>query len=222
MQLTFYDYHCLIRAGLDAAAGRLRAREESWKEYDIVEKDSAPATGDFMPSWLYGEDYAEGLRVKKEYLKRYDGISLEEAIKGKPVRNEMGECYLVESSAGFSLSKIDKEKARTALLSNLRLLRGIGQGTERKLRIWRISDNRRPDPASSLERPGRTPYGDHRLGRCMPYPGRIMALAPQVASAEPAFKRFHRYRQAGRTRYRDTGPFFEAHHPVRRGLCARR
>ncbi len=124
----------LDKGRLDAAAGRLRVREESWKEYDIVEKDSAPATGDFMPSWLYGEDYAEGLRVKKEYLKRYDGVRLEEAIKGKPVHNEMGECYLVESSAGFSLSKIGKEKARTALLSNLRLLRGIGQGTERKLR----------------------------------------------------------------------------------------
>jgi uncharacterized protein len=119
---------------LDTAAGRLRSREESWKEYDIVDKDSAPATGDFMPSWLYGEDYAEGLRVKKEYLKRYDGVSLEDAIKGKPVSNEMGECYLVESSTGFSLSKIGKDKARTALLSNLRLLRGIGQGTEKKLR----------------------------------------------------------------------------------------
>jgi uncharacterized protein YprB with RNaseH-like and TPR domain len=124
----------LDKGRLNAVAGRLRAREDSWKEYDVVEKDSAPASSDFMPSWLYGEDYAEGLRVKKEYLARYKDISLEEAIEGKPVSNELGECYLVESSSDFSLSKIDRENARKSLLSNLRLLRGIGEGTERKLK----------------------------------------------------------------------------------------
>lgn len=116
------------------AADRLRAREDSWKEYNVVEKDSAPATSDFLPSWLYGEDYAEGQRVKKEYLARYKGMSLEEAIEGKPVSNELGDCYLIESSLEFSLSKIDRENARKALLSNLRLLRGIGEGTEKKLK----------------------------------------------------------------------------------------
>lgn len=87
-----------------------------------------------MPSWLYGDDYSEGQRVKKKYLKQYEGVKLEEAIGGTPVNSELGECYLIESSSDFSLSKIDRENARKALLSNLRLLRGIGEGTERKLK----------------------------------------------------------------------------------------
>lgn len=87
-----------------------------------------------MPSWLYDDAYFEGQRVKKKFLKAFDGVSLEEAIKGTPVCGESGECYLIESSTDFSLSKIDREKARVALLSNLRLLRGIGAGTEQKLR----------------------------------------------------------------------------------------
>jgi uncharacterized protein YprB with RNaseH-like and TPR domain len=87
-----------------------------------------------MPSWLYGDDYMEGLRVKKKYLKRYEGLTLEDAIEGTAVSNEIGECYLIESSSDFSLSKIDREDARKALLSNLRLLRGIGAGTEHKLK----------------------------------------------------------------------------------------
>ncbi|HTY90821.1 MAG TPA: ribonuclease H-like domain-containing protein [Methanocella sp.] len=86
-----------------------------------------------MPSWLYDDAYFEGQRVKKKYLKAYNGVRLEDAIRGTPVGGEFGECYLIESSTDFSISGIGREKARSALLSNLRLLRGIGPGTERKL-----------------------------------------------------------------------------------------
>lgn len=86
-----------------------------------------------MPSWLYDDAYFEGQRVKKKYLEAYDGACLEDAIRGTPVRSDIGECYLIESSTDFSLSKIDRDNARKALMSNLRLLRGIGAGTERKL-----------------------------------------------------------------------------------------
>jgi uncharacterized protein YprB with RNaseH-like and TPR domain len=87
-----------------------------------------------MASWLYGDAYYEGQRLKVRYLKKYEGVKLEEAIRGTPVSNEIGECYLIESSSDFSLSRIDRDRARKALLSNMRLLRGIGAGTEQKLR----------------------------------------------------------------------------------------
>ncbi len=116
-----------------SVAGRLKAREDIHKEYDVVGKGSQPETSEFMPSWLYDEDYFEGQRVKKKYLKQYEGIKLEDAMAGVPESNELGECYVIESSSDFSLSKIDRKNARKALLSNMRLLRGIGQGTEQKL-----------------------------------------------------------------------------------------
>jgi uncharacterized protein len=87
-----------------------------------------------MPTWMYDDAYAEGQRVKKKYLAEYDGVTLEDAIAGTPVSGELGEYYVVETSTDFSLNRIGREAARTALLSNLRLLRGIGAGTEQKLR----------------------------------------------------------------------------------------
>jgi uncharacterized protein len=117
------------------AAERLKAKEDGFKEYDVIDRDSKPESGEFMPSFLYGDDYFEGQRVKKKYLKQYEGVTLEDAIGGKPVSTSLGECYVIESSSEFSLSRIDREKARKALLSNLRLLRGIGEGTEKKLRL---------------------------------------------------------------------------------------
>jgi uncharacterized protein len=86
-----------------------------------------------MPSWLYDDAYLEGQRVKKKYLKAYDGARLEDAVEGTPIENTVGACYLIERSSDFSLSKIDRANARNALISNLRLLRGIGAGTELKL-----------------------------------------------------------------------------------------
>lgn len=87
-----------------------------------------------MPSWLYDDAYAEGQRVKGRFLEAYRGIPLEEALPGTPVRGGMGECYLIENAADINVSRIDRNKARAALLSNLRLLRGVGAGTEKKLR----------------------------------------------------------------------------------------
>lgn len=116
------------------AADRLKAREAGFKEYDVVEPGQAPETKDFMPSWLYSDDYFEGQRVKKKYLEQYAGIKLEDAIKGTAVNDDAGQYYLIESSSDFALSRVDRENARRALISNLRLLRGIGAGTERKLK----------------------------------------------------------------------------------------
>ena len=115
-------------------ANKLKAREEGREEYAVVPEGAGPPDHDLMPSWLYGEDYFEGQRVKKKYLKEYEGVKLDEAIAGTPVGGELGECYLIEGASDFSLSKIDRENARKALLSNLRLLRGIGEGTEKKLK----------------------------------------------------------------------------------------
>jgi len=118
---------------LDGVASHLKAREEKREEYAVVPEGARPPDHEFMPSWLYGDDYFEGQRVKKKYQEKYEGVKLEDAIRGSPVSNGLGECYLIEGSSDFSLSRIDRENARKALLSNLRLLRGIGEGTEKKL-----------------------------------------------------------------------------------------
>jgi len=54
-----------------------------------------------MSPWLYDDAYFDGQRVKKKYLEAYDGTCLEDAIEGTPVRSDIGECYLIESSSAF-------------------------------------------------------------------------------------------------------------------------
>ncbi|HMK46208.1 MAG TPA: ribonuclease H-like domain-containing protein [Methanocella sp.] len=75
------------------------------------------------------------MQVKKRYLDRFHGIPLEEAIPGKPVSNEFGECYSINSTSEFAQVRIERAHARKALLSSLRLLHGIGPEKEEKLKV---------------------------------------------------------------------------------------
>jgi uncharacterized protein YprB with RNaseH-like and TPR domain len=86
------------------------------------------------PDWLYDGDYREAMQVRKKFAGLYEGKSLEDAIPGVPVSNGSGECYCIENADSFSLCPIQRESARKALLSSLRLLRGIGPEKEAKLR----------------------------------------------------------------------------------------
>lgn len=113
-------------------ARQLKASEEAWQEYDVI--DEAPDDEGFMADWLYDGDYTAALGVRKKYVQRCDGCRLEDVIPGTPISAGSGECYCIESEAGFSLRPIDRGVARKALLSSLRLLHGIGPEKEAKLR----------------------------------------------------------------------------------------
>jgi hypothetical protein len=87
-----------------------------------------------MPSWIYGEEHGEGLRVKRKYLELYHGRPLEKAIDGSVVSNDLGDCYVIESSSCCEPGRIGREAARDAMLASLRLLRGIGPEKEARLK----------------------------------------------------------------------------------------
>ncbi|MCD1295795.1 exonuclease [Methanocella sp. CWC-04] len=87
-----------------------------------------------MPSWIYDDDYRDGIRVKKKYLEKFDGIKLEDAISGEILCSEQGDCFIIKNLYDFKPFRIDKELARKRILSNLQLLRGIGFENEGKLK----------------------------------------------------------------------------------------
>lgn len=87
-----------------------------------------------MPSWIYGDDHGDGLRVKKKFLEQYQGVSLEKALPGSTLSNDFGNYYLIDSAEDFTPARIEREAARLAILCNLRLLRGIGPEKEAKLK----------------------------------------------------------------------------------------
>ena len=82
---------------------------------------------------MYDDDHAAALRVRKKFVELYDGKALEDAIKGRTISVDAGECYCIESEADFSLHPISRDVARKALLSSMRLLHGIGPEKEAKL-----------------------------------------------------------------------------------------
>ena len=119
---------------LSDIAGRLKSREETRREYDVLaEAEDIPDDG-FMPSWLYDEDFERGQEVKKKFLERFNNVPLEEAIPGKAVSNAFGECYEISASMEYRPARIEGDQARMSLLSHLRLLHGIGPEKEAKLK----------------------------------------------------------------------------------------
>lgn len=119
---------------LDEIAGRLKAREEARREYEVVDDADEASDDGFMPSWLYDEDYEQGMNVRQKYLSAYEGKMLSDAISGKVVSNSFGDCYCIRDSCTCSPSKLEAASSRKALLSSLRLLHGIGPDKEAKLK----------------------------------------------------------------------------------------
>jgi uncharacterized protein len=86
-----------------------------------------------MADWLSDDDYSTAQKVRKKFVGLYDGKKLEDAVEGRPFAVGDGECYCIETEEDFSLRPIEKDVARRALLSSLRLLHGIGPEKEAKL-----------------------------------------------------------------------------------------
>jgi hypothetical protein len=121
------------RDSISSIIGRLKNKEELFKEYQVLE-DEPGLSFEYDKPWIFGDEHADGIRVKKKFLSQYEGIRLEDAIKGEPVANEIGECYAIKSSFDFSSYRIDREIAKRQILSDLKLLKGIGVEKEKKLK----------------------------------------------------------------------------------------
>ncbi|WP_156300726.1 ribonuclease H-like domain-containing protein [Thermococcus sp. EP1] len=82
--------------------------------------------GTALMEWEYY--LAEGL--KKRFLERYGGKSLDEVFSGE----EVGNCYLIEKKERVKIRFPESERARWNLLSCLSLIPGIGPNREKKLK----------------------------------------------------------------------------------------
>ena len=78
------------------------------------------------------EDLYGVLKLKKELSRRYSGLGIDEIFDGEVIENEYGECYCIRRRAEIKSmpSKIDKD----AILSDLKLIPGIGDKTQDKLK----------------------------------------------------------------------------------------
>jgi uncharacterized protein YprB with RNaseH-like and TPR domain len=120
----------------DRIGKRWRERVDKAKEYEIIEGD-VKACGEFITSIPWDFDYQENQeteRLKQRLLKKYKGKKLEDIIEGKEFKTEKVICYHIENQEKISLNTINPDSARKKILSNLKLIYGIGDVTELNLK----------------------------------------------------------------------------------------
>ena len=123
------------KMALYRAAEGLRQRVEQTKEYGVVsEKEAAPQKLPIFESWIWSTEYEAALKFEKQLLKQYRGKTIEKTFPGRVVSNEHGECYETSSSCFVKFKKVTYEESRQIMISNLRVLPGIGQVSERALK----------------------------------------------------------------------------------------
>ncbi len=85
-------------------------------------------------AYLFHSDYDHARRLKHRLLETYRNVPLDTIFCGREERNDAGACYAVESSAALVMKGADRELATAAILSDLTLVRGIGERTAVRLR----------------------------------------------------------------------------------------
>lgn len=120
---------------LNRAAESLRQRIGRSKEFEVVsETEKEQPKRPSFESWIWSSEYDEALKLEKEFTKKYKGKDLEDAIPGKVVSNEQGECYAISASCTSNFKKATYEESRRIIISDLKVLPGIGPVREQTLR----------------------------------------------------------------------------------------
>jgi uncharacterized protein YprB with RNaseH-like and TPR domain len=122
--------------GLTRVAENLRQRSQTTKEYNVLPEPKKQETAErtFSESWIFESEYDQALRLKSELTRKFEGKGLEEAIPGKVVSNEQGECYCISENHAVTFRKAGFDESRRVLLSDLKLISGIGPAREQTLK----------------------------------------------------------------------------------------
>jgi len=111
---------------------RLRERVDKVK-YDIVE-DEKEELRNFFSFGIINQEYQKAQELKQNLLNNYKGTSLEEVIDGEELKTKIGTCYHIKTQEKITVKRVNQTCARERILSNLKLVYGIGEVTERILK----------------------------------------------------------------------------------------
>ena len=108
---------------------------------DVVEKDQvtvveegARQQGGFNASYVSGVEYELAKQLKKSLTRRYHGRALEEVIPGREMRSRRGTYYCVSNEHEVDINRPTPTEARDRILSDLKLIYGVGPYRERALK----------------------------------------------------------------------------------------
>ena len=114
------------KLALFRAAEGLRQRVGQSKEYEVISEKENTQKPSAFEGWLWRSEFEEALKFEKHLLKQYRGMSFEEVLPGRVVFNEQGQCYELSSSCFANFNVVSFEESRQVLISDLKVLSGIG------------------------------------------------------------------------------------------------
>ena len=121
----------------DEITRRWKERVVRAKEYEVVEGEEE--SDSYLESRVYGREYERAQVLLRSLLKKYEKASLPDALAGVITHNSYGSCFHIEQAYDGSLNNFHIDRTQEILLSDLKLLYGIGEVTETHLKNEGIS-----------------------------------------------------------------------------------
>jgi uncharacterized protein YprB with RNaseH-like and TPR domain len=121
-----------LSSTLDRIREKWRDRSERMDRQESPCGDEGFAAA-FFPG-LTPEESERARQLKRSLLETFRGARLEEALPGEEHHTSWGSCYRIQTEEALPFRMIRREKARNIILSDLKLIYGIGVITERDLK----------------------------------------------------------------------------------------
>ena len=113
-----------------------RTKIDTVKEYEILEKNDEPSRDYFhgMPFGLNYNDYVNAQNLKSNLMDKYQDMQLSEVIEGSENDGGFGNVFTINQEIKSNLKKFSREKAKEKILSETRLIYGIGDTKKKYLK----------------------------------------------------------------------------------------
>jgi uncharacterized protein len=124
-------------SGLTRAAERLKQRIVQKREYSVISEEepkTEKAHESVVEGWIWNSEYDKALKLKDELVHKYTGKRLEETFPGEVISNEQGKCYYIPDEERTQFKTVEAEESERLLLSDLKIIPGIGPVTEERLK----------------------------------------------------------------------------------------
>jgi len=108
-------------------------RMDGLREYEVVRDGNVFRTS-FTNNFLYTSEYEQARQQLGAFREKYDGIPLSRIFSGKEKSTEAGVCFHISNNSEIPLPVFDSERYQQDLLTDLTLVKGIGEATCRRLK----------------------------------------------------------------------------------------
>ncbi len=108
-------------------------RMDALREYNVVREGNVFGAG-IAGSCVFSSEYDKAKILLSNLMTRYEGFSFNSLFSGIETSNENGSCIVLESNHDLPLQPFDTNCLKREMLSDLTLVRGVGELTQRRLK----------------------------------------------------------------------------------------